>query len=168
MFRFALRTARPTAPSVGRTFSTTPVAFKAQTVQEINASKYTHTRPSYMQDPFASVLLCTRDTILIFLPHVCSILEAKQLGIPPPPKAPLGAYAEFFRELYPKIRDNYVRENGRIDSHEVARVAGAQWNTLTEDDRKVGTSRAKRESVFSDAAGRESVERSENQSLPRP
>ncbi|KAJ9126019.1 hypothetical protein QFC24_002291 [Naganishia onofrii] len=99
MFRFALRTASPTAPSVGRTFSTTPVAFKAQTVQEINA-------------------------------------KAKQLGIPPPPKAPLGAYAEFFRELYPKIRDNYVRENGRIDSHEVARVAGAQWNTLTEDDRK--------------------------------
>lgn len=102
-----------------------------------------------MQDPFVRFSFAPKTTILIFLPHLCSILEAKQLGIPPPPKAPLGAYAEFFRELYPKIRDNHVRENGRIDSHEVARVAGAQWNTLTEDDRKVGTSRAKRELVFS-------------------
>lgn len=68
-----------------------------------------------------------------------SFVEAKSLGIPPPPKAPLGAYAEFFRELYPTIRNDHVREDGRIDSHEVARVAGAKWNTLSEDDRKVSS-----------------------------
>ncbi|KAJ9101233.1 hypothetical protein QFC21_003452 [Naganishia friedmannii] len=102
MFRFAVlrNAARPTVPSASRTFSTTRVAFKAQTVQEINA-------------------------------------KAKSLGIPPPPKSPLGAYAEFFRELYPTIRDKYVKaETGRIDSHEVARVAGAKWNALAEEERK--------------------------------
>lgn len=49
----------------------------------------------------------------------------------------MGAYAEFFRELYPKIRENYVKENGKIDSHEVARFTGAKWNALSESDKKV-------------------------------
>lgn len=63
--------------------------------------------------------------------------EAKELGIPPPPKIPMGAYAEYFRELYPTIRNDHVRENGKIDTHEVARVAGARWNALSTEDRKV-------------------------------
>ncbi|KAJ9094148.1 hypothetical protein QFC20_006978 [Naganishia adeliensis] len=62
--------------------------------------------------------------------------RAKQLGLELPPKAPMGAYAEFFRELYPKIRENYVKENGKIDSHEVARFTGAKWNALSESDKK--------------------------------
>ncbi|KAJ9110834.1 hypothetical protein QFC19_001343 [Naganishia cerealis] len=99
MLGFALRTARPAVSSTVRTFSTTPVAFKSLTVQEINA-------------------------------------KAKSLGIPLPPKAPLGAYAEFFRELYPTIRDNYIRDNGKVDSHEVVKYAGAKWSTLTEEERK--------------------------------
>lgn len=59
------------------------------------------------------------------------------MGLAPPPKAPMGPYSEFFRELYPTIRSDHLREDGKIDSHEVARVAGARWNALSAEDRKV-------------------------------
>lgn len=59
------------------------------------------------------------------------------MGIPLPPKTPMGAYAEYFKELYPTIRNDHIQENGKINSHEVARVAGARWSALSEQDKKV-------------------------------
>lgn len=64
-------------------------------------------------------------------------IGAKHLGLALPPKTPMGAYAEFFRELYPKIRENYVKDNGKIDSHAVARFVGAKWVELSESEKKV-------------------------------
>jgi hypothetical protein len=49
----------------------------------------------------------------------------------------MGAYAEYFKELYPTIRNDHIQENGKINSHEVARVAGARWSALSEQDKKV-------------------------------
>jgi hypothetical protein len=61
-------------------------------------------------------------------------------GLPLPPKAPLTSYAQFFTEIYPDIRGDYLNQDNKVDSRAVAKAVGAKWNSLSEDAKKVSLS----------------------------
>jgi hypothetical protein len=49
----------------------------------------------------------------------------------------MSSYAFFFTEIYPDIRGSYLNPEGKVDSRAVAKAAGAKWNALSEDEKKV-------------------------------
>lgn len=49
----------------------------------------------------------------------------------------MSSYAFFFTDIYPDIRGSYLNPEGKVDSRAVAKAAGAKWNALSEDDKKV-------------------------------
>jgi len=49
----------------------------------------------------------------------------------------LSSYAQFFTEIYPDIRGDYLNQDNKVDSRAVAKAVGAKWNSLSEDAKKV-------------------------------
>jgi hypothetical protein len=62
---------------------------------------------------------------------------ADDSSIPLPPKSPPSSYALFFVDFVGKHKKDFMTEDGKVRTSDIAKEAGKQWNELG-DGQQVG------------------------------